>query len=174
MARSCSDCGRPISRNSKGRCRACGAASLLLDPVVEARRLERLREKLSSPDHAAKMSVVRKAHEAEALKDPAYREMRRQHGLQVRQRFLDTPGAEERRRAAQAQAMRERAAEMFAWCPADRLDEYQRLRKAFGAAEARRIIEDDTPGTEVHGKREVANHMLAGQLRHERQQREAY
>lgn len=45
-----------------------------------------------------------------------------------------------------------RTERVLGWCPAERRDEYRRLRNMFGAAEARRILSEDIDRTHARSE----------------------
>jgi hypothetical protein len=130
-----------------------------------------LRDTVKSPEHRAKISASRYRLEEERKDDPEWQAMRRAGGDRLRSIYLASPEVQERRAAGTAAVMRFR---FLQWCPEERRAEYQILRKKVGAAEARRIIEADIPGTAEHARRQVANNALNMRLKHERQQMDAY
>lgn len=117
MAVTCA-CGAPIGIHSKtGRCRACARRELYRDPA--ARKV---------------MSDAKKR----AMRDPVKRErvaVAASENLRAWHRTTDRDWAEWHRR---------KRAREWAWCPAERRDEYRALRRLkYSAVEARQIIEDD-------------------------------
>lgn len=138
--RTCSDCAKPISRHSKGRCRVCVLHAARKDPEKEARRIAALRAVLVTPEQRAAKSAARRKMLADRKDDPVWQEYLRQSGHRMRQQFLATPGAEEKRRAAQKMCGKKISDRFLSWCPQDRRDEYQALRKKVGATEAKRVM----------------------------------
>ncbi|KTF68662.1 hypothetical protein ACNFJ7_02100 [Sphingomonas sp. HT-1] len=173
----CRDCSAPISRQSKtGRCKSCSARHLNASPELTAKRLAAIERYYAQPGvrerHAARFAEYNRNIPDE------HREMRRQHGLRQAREVLARPDVLARSNSPEAKrkAGAARTERTLGWCPAELRDQYRQLcaSQRLSAAEARRIIEAEIPGTAEHGKRVVASHILQGQLRHERRQREAY
>lgn len=144
MTRLCSDCSTPISlRNRSGRCRPCSFRASLANPVVAAKRLERVALAARNPEVRKRMSEgVSRYRQARMASDPRFAEQCRERGRELaRSRAGNAacpPGSEARLRAgAKIRAKR------LCWCPLDRQDEYIALMRTIGASEARRIILDD-------------------------------
>lgn len=152
-------CGRAIGCKSKtGLCRSCGMKRALADPAAHARMLERNR------------------HTALNL-SPEAQERRREHGRWLaRERITAEAWARSQRPDVRAAVGRANTERTLGWCPPEKRDEYRRLRVSlrYSAAEARRIIEADIPGTVEHSRRLIANHQLKAWLRRERERAEAY
>lgn len=120
-SRTCIDCGTPISKTSRGRCRSCARRALYADPAARARLSEAKKAALTDPVKRARVSVaasgnLRAFHRAGTFDWSAWH--------------------------------RERARKQMAWLPEDRREEYRRLRVEFGAAEARRMITEDIAAAE--------------------------
>lgn len=173
----CQTCGNPVSRQSrKGYCRPCSAKRLQTDPQIVATRAAAIAEYVTRPDVIERNR--RKIATYMANMPAADREKRRQHGHRLVKRYLSTPEnvalvtSPEIRAKATARLKETR----LGWCPPEKRAEYEHLVRIgrVPAAEARRIIEAEIPGTIEHARREIANRELAARLRDERQRREAY
>jgi len=139
----CSDCSRPITRQSKtGRCRSCAARRCGSDPVMVARRSEALRRRMRD-DPAFRARRARELHcrNLSARKDPAVA-ARFLEIIRENRKGLNKPGVRERWLAGRKEAGRKRHETVMAWCPPEYRAEYKRLRqsKKMLAAEAKRII----------------------------------
>lgn len=166
MSRTCLDCPATISPKSKGRCRACNARHTHSDPDLQARRIARLKEATNAPAIRAARSELSKRVHAERSSDPEWVAHRRSLGLALCARLRADPVARANARAAQLEGFRKQSETRMGWCPVERRDEYQQLRRKVGAAEARRVIEADIPGTLEHARRSVANNNFKMDLRH--------
>lgn len=173
----CTVCGKPVSKQSrKGFCRPCAARRLQTDPEIVATRAAALAEYCARPDVIE--SNRQRLASYMANMPAADREARRQHGRQLVKRYLSTPEncalvtSPEIRAKATARLRETR----LGWCPPEKRAEYQHLVRVgrVPAAEARRIIEAEIPGTLEHARREIANRQLKARLRDERQRQEAY
>lgn len=177
--RVCSEigCGQRITHQSKtGRCRPCAIRRMHADPEYQRRRLAGLATYYDKPG-------VRERHgdrlrAAQANPTPAERERLREHGRWLYHAHASRPDVVAKAFAPEA---RRKAVESYVetrmgWCPLEKRDEYHDLvrNKHVPAAEARRIIEAEIPGTLEHARRQIANLQLVQQLRHERQTAERY
>jgi hypothetical protein len=141
MSRTCLDCPKAIcAANKGGRCKACTLEHARRDPEVQTRRLENLRAVQRTSEHRAKISRGKKASEAMHADDPARQERHRRQGQRLRAQFEATPGAEDKRKAALSAAMKIRAEKMLGWCPVEHRGKYRKLRKTYGAPEAKRRV----------------------------------
>lgn len=170
----CKDCAAPVSKLSTGRCRSCANRIMWADPAFQERRLAALRIALRTPEAIANKRAARLKLEAERSVDAAWKEYKRQSGKRLRASYDAHPDAHARNMAKRKQAGAKVRATRLAWCPADRWDEYQRMRKKVGAAEARRAIEEEIVGTEAHARLQVARNLVKDRLKHEREQAQAY
>lgn len=173
----CRDCSGPISRKSKtGRCKPCSARHINASPELTAKRKAGIERYHAQPGVRERCAANFAAYNRNM--PPEHRERRRQHGLRVAREVLARPDVLARSNSPEAKrkAGAARTERLLGWCPPELRDQYRQLcaSQRLSAAEARRIIEAEIPGTVEHGKRVVANHILQGQLRHERQQRDAY
>jgi len=170
-------CGATISPQSKkGWCKRCAARALNADPEIRARKKAALARYYAQPgvreERAAKIAAYNRNS------SPERRAMLREHGLRMFERHLSNPANAAKANSPEAKA-RAAAAQIdtkLAWCPPERRDEYRRLcaSQRLSAAEARRVIEAEIPGTLEHGRRQVANNILKQKLRHERARLDAY
>lgn len=150
MTRTCLDCPKILSRGNKcGRCKSCTLEHSRRDPEVQARRLANLRAVQVTPEHKAKISRGKKASEERHAGDPDWQENHRRQGVRLRAQFDATPGAEEKRKAALAEAMKVRAEKLLCWCPAELRKTYQVLRKKYGADGARSRIKQAIAANEA-------------------------
>jgi hypothetical protein len=147
------------------------------DPDYQARRRAGLDAYFAQPGiRALHGARLRAGYVAFAANNPAERERRREHGRWLVREVL-TPERVARSQSpeARAKAIAGYVETVMGWCPPALRPDYHRLvRQNIPAAEARRIIEADIPGTIEHARREIANRELAARLRHERAAREAY
>jgi hypothetical protein len=107
---------------------------------------------------------------------PEERQRRRERGLELVATSLQRPDVVAKRDAGRMKAGRSRSLTMLAGIPEHRWPEYRQLLNKGGmtAAEARRIILDDTAGTAEHARRVVANAADAMRIRHERRLAQEY
>jgi len=176
IARTCSDCPSLITRQSKtGRCRPCSAKRLTSDPELAARRLEGVRQWYDERG-GREMAGLRLA-ELNRNPTPALEAARKRQGQKQIAYLLD-PDIRARSASPQSRAKAEAKKEetLLGWCPPERRDEYRQMlySSRLHAAEARRIIEADIPGTAAHAERVVAQNLLNARLKHEREQAQAY
>lgn len=147
----CLSCPAPITPRSKtGLCRSC-ASSRPTPPEVRAKMREAARDRWQAE-----------------LATEAGRERAREAGRRVRRNAKRlAPDAEIRRREAISNAA-------LGWCPPEWRDRYATLRRKVGAAEARRLIEQDIPGTRAHARRQIDNFHLTQRLHAEREAAQSY
>jgi hypothetical protein len=159
-------------------CRRCSIMRVATDPTLEVKRVQRLRERHDEPAFRAEHAARLRDTVARLGKDPAFVERRRRNGARLYRDFLSKPEIVAHNRSPEVRkaAGRKTSEKRLAWCPAEHRDEYRTLIRAKGipAAEARRIIEAQIPGTAEHGRLEVANNALQMQLKHERHKAEEY
>jgi hypothetical protein len=163
MTRTCSDCPGTVGKYSKsGRCKACAMRVMHADPAYAARRDAATRKMNRTPEIRAKRSAALKARYA----DPAARKAMSEACLK---RLAENPELAARRKELGAASFRAfhaagtydwvahhraRVDKRLAWCPADRRDEYKKLRDEYGAAEARRMVEQDIAASKRRAKAE--------------------
>ena len=143
--RTCSDCGTPISAQSKsGRCHRDAMAALHADPAYREKRLAGLDRHFAKP--GAKEAATSRLRKYQAQMPDADRERRREHGRWLAREVL-TPErvAKSHTPEARARSIKGNEEAKLGWCPLDRRDEYRLLvrRKRYSAAEARALIEAD-------------------------------
>lgn len=159
-------------------CRRCSILRVASDPSLEAKRVEKLRAKHDDPQFAAEHRARLRASIARLSMDPAFIESRRRNGQRLQLDFLSRPDVVARNRSPEVRkaAGRKTSDTRLAWCPPHLRADYQVLirSKLLTAAEARRVIEAEIPGTVEHGRREVANNILAAQIKHARQKAQEY
>lgn len=156
-------CGKQLwSGNASGFCRSCVLVHYNHDPVTAKKRGDGLRAKIATPEGAAKHAAA--SQRIAAM--PHVREARRQAGLRAVTKLLSPQ--------ARARAVETRKERQMGWCPQDRMEDYILWRKYYGAAEARRMIEEEIPGTLAHAKRHVSNQREVQLIRAERVKAQAY
>jgi hypothetical protein len=179
--RICSEpgCGARITRQSKtGRCRPHAIARMQADPAYQAARQAGIDRHYAVPGRReAKVQQLTAARLEKIRNDPAERERLREHGRWLCREVLTA----ERRARAQAPEARARSVANYietvmGWCPAHLRPEYRRMidSQKIPAAEARRILEAEIPGTAEYARREIHNRELISRLRDERRRAEAY
>ena len=161
MSKTCESCAKPVSRSSKGLCRLCALAITRNNPEVQAKRLERLRAALRTPEARQAKSAARVKLEQERANDPVWIEYKRQCGLRVRALYDASPEGQAKNLAKRAEAGRKSRERWLGWCPVDRREEYEQLRRKIGAGAAREAIEAEIPGTMAHAQRMIASTELA-------------
>jgi hypothetical protein len=176
----CSDCASPITRMAKtGRCRPCASRRMHADPAYQAKRMGGLQRFFDQPGAREERSRILHAglKNWRANMTPEQKRRATEHGKWLIQRYLSRPEIHARSQTpeARARAVAAYVEKRLGWCPVDRRDEYRALiRNHVPAAEARRIIEAEIPGTREHALREISNIGLAARLRRERDLAEAY
>lgn len=176
MTRVCLDCPAEITVQSKtGRCHRCAMRRLHADPAYQASRLKGLGAYFEKPGTRAAAGV--RLQETRARLGDAEQERLREHGRWLR-RVVLTPDKLAKAYSPEAIAKRTAANSVarLGWCPVDLRPAYRDLvhRKGIRAAEARRIIEAEIPGTTEHARRQIENHRFKQKLRAERERRERY
>lgn len=164
MSKTCNECGASVSRHSKGLCRPC-ALKRFKDPSNEALRLARLRAALVTPEAREAKRIARLKMEAERANDPVWIEYKRQCGVRVRALYDASPEGQAKNRAKRAEVGRKISEHWLGWCPTDRREEYEQLRRKIGAGAAREAIEAEIPGTVAHAQRMIASAELAMRVR---------
>ena len=180
-ARTCSDCGSPITRQSKtGRCRPCATARLHADPEYRARLAAGQQAYFGQPGVREERTrrLLEGAERYRADATPEQRARLSEHGRYLVREYLSRPDVYARSQApeARARAIGAYVERRMGWCPLDLRPRYAALirSKRIPAAEARRLIEAEIPGTAEYARRQIASHQLAVLLRHEREQAQAY
>lgn len=177
----CANCPQPITPRSKsGLCRSCCARKIALamrgDPEIQRRRNDAVKRHLAIPENRQRR--VKQLRERHANMSEAEREKRKAWGEHLHREYLSRPDVVAKRTSPETLARIGRANtdRKLAWCPPERRDEYRHLlmNRHFPAAEARRIIEAEIPGTVEHARRTIANHIDVARIREERRKREAY
>lgn len=183
MRRTCSesDCAAPITHQAKtGRCRPCANRRMHADPAYQARRLAGLARFFDQPGAREERGRILgdglRAWRASMTADQKRRAS--QHGRWLVAQYLSRPDIRARALSAtaRAKAVAGYIQTRMGWCPVALRQQYYDLvvRKRIPAAEARRIIEAEIPGTAEHAQLEIASRTLAARLRDERRRREAY
>lgn len=135
----CAGCSKPLSlKNKTGHCIACGNRARWNDPEFRQRRLEGIRKKFADPFYYRAVQLRCRKMGREAALDPVLRERRIAEGKAHYRERLFQPAVRERC----LERVREANKRYLAWCPKERVEEYQMLRKRIGAVKARRQIED--------------------------------
>ena len=143
MTRSCSQCGEPITRHSKtGLCKPCATRANRADPEKEARRVAGVARKAKTPEFRNNQRRARLRLEAERRDDPVWKAKQREHGRRLRASYDADPAARAANLARRAAVGAMLSAQRLAWCPPEKRDHYQVLRKRKGAAVAKAIIMD--------------------------------
>ena len=111
-------CGKPIGkRSTSGLCRSCSRTKVYADPAARAVMSKAKKRVLQDPEKRARVATAA----AENLRHWHATTDRDWHAWAVAKR-----------------------ARHWDWCPPDRREEYAQLRRSrLGAAEAKRIIQDD-------------------------------
>lgn len=160
-ALSCSDCGtdlKPNPRRTGTRCRSCIAIFIATDPEIRARARAGIRAAMKDKDmlrrRGRKISAARKLR-MQTDPDFAAREIEkaRKMGLSHTGMQRHGSGSEPRQRAAKTLSRTKRRG-----IPNGYWDEYQRVRKNYGApaAEARRIVSEQAERDRNERKRLAA------------------
>lgn len=165
-------CGAVLGpKNKSGVCRACNAHRLNNDPAIRERMIEGRTAYFARP--GVKEGYAQRIAAYMANMPDAEREKRRERGRRVYRDVLSTPEVRARTMSpdARARAGRSRTDTVLAWCPPELRDHYRFLIRQhhYSAAEARKVIEADIPGTEEHARRAVAAQALKLRLKHERE-----
>lgn len=113
MTRTCLDCPKPISRDSKGRCRRCAIRAVCADPELIARRNEKTRQTRLDPVVHARHAEACRAGKRRQLADPAEREKLRQAGHRTGKKNFWRHGDPEMQSGAREAIRRA----LLAWCP---------------------------------------------------------
>lgn len=143
LTRACSDCAKPISEQSKGRCRSCATAYYNRLPETIAKRIEGWKKRLADPKNYEQLCKTAKRNSQKAMADPVKRAAASARAKIMYERYLNT----DENRAIVA-STRKRAGDKIrelrlAWCPL----EYRQLhhenikRHRMKAAQSREMIE---------------------------------
>lgn len=135
-------CGNALrSRNRTGLCRSCRMKNLRADPAYEARRAEAFRRALATnPELKARHVERSRASLAIWRNTPEGLEK-----IRANARKATIASNEPAARAKRAQAC---SRTRTGWCPDDRRDDYLKMRRDVGAAEAKRMILEDIAAVE--------------------------
>lgn len=173
-------CGATIGTQGKtGMCRPCAIAANHADPAYRE-RLRAGQRRFLADDAAVQARDAARNAGAARYRECMTREQRQKvkaHGQWLYRTHASRPEVFARSQTpeARARAAAQCSETVLSWCPLDRRKEYKRLvLRRIAAAEARRIIEADIPGTHEHAQREIANIELAARMRRERDQQDAY
>ena len=163
-------------KNKSGFCRSCLARSLNADPAMVAKR------KAAQAVYHARPEVKQGCRDRLATylanMPESDRKRRAERGKWLAAHVLSRPDVvaatlapETRRRAGQS-----RTETLLAWCPPEKRDAYRALTRGgnVSAAEARRMIEAEIPGTVEHARRQIHNVTVAQRIRAEREKAQAY
>lgn len=142
MTRTCSDCATAITRHSKtGRCKPCATRLSRQDPAFEERRLAGLRKTFATPEYRAQKRTERQRTEIARKDDPVWQAYKQASGKRLRADFDAHPDAKAKSLARRGDVGKLLTERRIGWCPVERRDQYQQLRKKVGVREARRMIE---------------------------------
>ncbi|MDH7973705.1 hypothetical protein QH494_16050 [Sphingomonas sp. AR_OL41] len=156
-ARSC-PCGTTLGpKNVSGTCRPCTAARIFNDPANRARNREKICATIRSPAGRERRRQMALRRHAERGDDPTWQAYLTEQGKRLRAAYDADPAAQARNKANRAAAGRAHTERHLGWCPEERRDEYRRLRKMYGAAGARSLIEAD-----LRQKAKAARHRAPG------------
>jgi len=157
-------------------CRSCLARRINADPELRRRRAEGIARHQARPGVKAAYRERMAEVSAAMWADPAYVERRRAHGKRQAATVLARPDVIDAGRApdVRARATATREETLLGWCPPEWRDHYRYLNrtKRIPAAEARKMIEAEIPGTAEHARREIASYDLSQRLRAERERAE--
>jgi hypothetical protein len=136
--------------------------------------VERLVESLRTPETRLAKRLARQKTERERANDPVWIEYKRQCGLRARALYDASPTGKAKNLAKRAQAGRATTEKRLGWCPVERREEYELLRRKIGAGAAREAIEAEIPGTMAHAQRMIASAELAMRVRAANAARQEY
>lgn len=143
LTRSCSDCGTPISEQSKGRCRSCATAYYNRLPETKKKRVEGWKKRLADPAKYAQVCRTAARNSQKAMADPIKRAAAAERARKMYRKYLDTPEMRERIRATRKRAGEKIREHLLGWCP----PEYRELHAEnvnthrMKAAQSREMIE---------------------------------
>ncbi len=135
-------CGNPLgSKNKTGLCRSCRMKNLRADPAYEARRAEAFRKALATNPELKTRHVERSRASLALWRNTPEGLAKIQANARKATIASNLPEARLRRAAACRHTR-------TGWCPDDRRDDYLKMRRNVGAAEAKRMILADIAATE--------------------------
>jgi hypothetical protein len=143
LTRNCSDCGTPISEQSKGRCKSCATTYYNRLPETKAKRVEGWKKRLSDPVKYEQVCRTATRNSQKAMADPVKRAAAQERAREVYRLYLDTPECRAKVRASRKIAGEKVRETRLAWCP----PEYRELhaenvnRHRMRAAQSRELIE---------------------------------
>lgn len=147
-------CGNPLGdRNKTGLCRSCRMKNLRTDPAYEARRAAAFRKALATNPELKARHIERSRASLASWRNTPEGLAKIQANARKATVASNMPEARLRRAAACRQTR-------TGWCPDDRRDDYLKMRRHVGAAEAKRMILADIVAAE--------RKRLAGMTQHER------
>lgn len=173
------DCGARITNKStSGLCRPHALARMHADPAWAAAKQAGIDRYYAEPGRREAKARQLCAARAEWLKkNPAARKQLREHGRWLRREVL-TPElvAKGQSPEARARGVVKYIERRMGWCPVELRPRYREMvdSQKIPAAEARRILEAEIPGTVEFARREIHNRELISRLRDERRRAEAY
>lgn len=158
-------CGTTIGeRNTTGRCAPCSRAFYNSDPETIAKRRAGILLTMSDPEFLERRSAICR----ETSKLPHVQAAKRANGRLYGLANISNP-------EARAKAVETRRRNATGWCPPERWQEYRRLLTfGYKAPDARRMIEEEIPGTAAHARRHIANQREVQMIRAERENAQAY
>ena len=153
MTRTCSDCPSTITKKSKtGRCRSCAARANMANPQHREKLTSALRVVKASPEHRAIAAAASRGFHERLKDDPKFQATQRANGLRLRAQYDASAAAQAANLASRARAGQVHSARILKWCPAERRPHYRAIRKFVGAAEARRLIEEEIARDKARAK----------------------
>lgn len=158
-------CGTALNyRNISGRCGPCSRAFYNSDPATIAKRRAGIRKTMADPEFLKRRAAISRS----VSKLPHVKAAKREVGYRYGIANLSSP-------ESRAKAVATRRRNATGWCPPERHAEYRRmLTTGFTAAEARRMIEEEIPGTVAHARRHIANQREVGMIREARRRSQEY
>jgi hypothetical protein len=165
MTRTCMDCPTPISRDSKGRCKACAMREVHARPELRAARDAKIRATRQTPEFKARHQAATAAGKKRSMEQPGMLEKLQQMGRDVGARNFWRNGDAATQAAGRLAIKRAH----LDWCPEEYWDLNDKM-KAGGMllAERKAVILAEVEGTPENASRAVANHLDAQRIRHER------
>lgn len=171
MTRTCSDCSTPISRDSKGRCRACAMREVSLRPEIAKTRRDGLNAKRRDPAFVERHRESCRVAAARIMADPVKAAAKREVGQRTgRHNFWRE--ADEASKVAARDAIRRAR---LSWCPEQYWDLNAKMKVGgMLLAERKAVILAEIAGTPENAHRAVLNHQDAQRIRHERDVAQSY
>jgi hypothetical protein len=117
LSRNCSDCGTPISQQSKGRCKSCATAYYNRLPETKIKRAEGWKKRLADPEKYAQVCRVAARNSQKAMADPVKLAEAQERARNMYRLYLDTPESRAKVLASRARAGRKLSEYRLAWCP---------------------------------------------------------